>query len=149
MDTNELTKYVDQQRWLMNNGLVTDAVKNQLFFCGSIVHRSVQAVELQIEAESKSVVYKIYVNTDLLKKISKYKELSTSTTIFGRWQFKRLLAKEGSLDFQKVLNKFVTDFCGPKWSAQVEVIDFTQYVDTLGDESGYPENSQQFNKLPD
>ena len=69
MDSKELLEYVDQQRWLMNNGLISDSVKNQLFFCGSVVHRDVQAVELQISPETKVVDYKIYVNKSLLKKI--------------------------------------------------------------------------------
>lgn len=44
MDSKELAQFLDQERWLINNGLLTDSVKNQLFFCGSIVHTEVQAV---------------------------------------------------------------------------------------------------------
>jgi hypothetical protein len=141
-----LEEYVDQRRWLLNNGLVTDDVKNQLFFCGSIVHKEVQAVEVQIEAEKKVVHYKVYVDKKLLNKIDKYHILSKSDSLFGLWRFKRMLKKEGSLDFQQVLNSFVKDFCGPQWSVTVNTVDFNNYVDSLGENSGTDESSQLLNK---
>jgi hypothetical protein len=148
MDNQQLAEFIDQQRWLMNNGLISDSVKNQLFFCGSIVHKDVQAVELEVRPESRLVEYKIYVNKDLISKIEKYKKLSTSTSLFGLWRFKRLLKQEGSLEFQAVLNKFVIDFCGGSWKATVEVLDFANYIDGLG-EQGEDSGSQSADKLPD
>jgi hypothetical protein len=147
LDSKELLEYVDQQRWLLNNGLITDGIKNQLFFCGSIVHKDVQAVELAVDPATKVVSYKIYVTDSLSDKIDLYNRLHKSDTIFGMWRFKRLLKKEGSLDFAKVLNKFVVDFCGPKWSTKVEIATFDKYVDDLpNDES---EINKQFDKQPD
>ena len=143
-----IEEYVDNRRWLLNNGFVTDDVKNQLFFCGSIVHKEVQAVELDIHPETKSVSYKIYVNPDLIKKIAKYRVLSKSTSLFGMWRFKRFLKKEGALDFTQILSKLVRDFCGPAWSAKAEVVDFNSYVEGLGEHSGSAEADQQPNQLP-
>lgn len=134
MNTNEIVRMIDHDRWLLNNGLISDAVKNQLFFCGTIVHKDVQAVELKIQPENKLVEYKIYVTPSLAAKILKYEELSTSTTIFGMWRFKRLLKKEGCLDFQKLLSSFVADYCGPKWKVTVEVFNFSDYVDNIEEE---------------
>jgi len=144
-----LEEYVDQRRWLLNNGLITDDVKNQLFFCGSIVHKEVQAVEVEIEADKKLVRYKVYVDPDLLTKIDEYFVLSKSTSLFGLWRFKRFLKKEGALDFQQILGKFVRDFCGPKWSVTVETVDFNSYVEALGEQSGADGQSQQPNKQSD
>lgn len=146
-----LEEYVDQRRWLLNNGLITDDIKNQLFLCGSVVHKEVQAVELDLDlfSENKVVNYKIYVNKDLLKKIEKYNILRKSTSLFGMWRFKRLLQKEGSLDFQQILNKFVKDFCGNKWSANVVTVDFDSYLEELGEQSGTDGRGQQSNQLPD
>jgi hypothetical protein len=142
-----IEEYVDQRRWLLNNGFITDDVKNQLFFCGSIAHKEVQAVELDLTPEQRLVSYKIYVNSDLIKKISKYHVLSKSTSLFGMWRFKRLLQQEGVLDFQQVLSKLVKDYCGPMWNVTVQVVDFNTYVDTLGEQSG-PQSGQQPDKLP-
>ena len=131
-----IEEYVDQRRWLLNNGLVTDDVKNQLFFCGSIVHKDVQAIELRIDSDSKHVYYTIYVETYLMNKIKKYHELSKSDSLFGMWRFKRLLKKEGSLDFNKILDSLVKDFCGPKWKVSVETLDFSSYIEGFGDQDG-------------
>lgn len=142
MNTEKLTELLDQQRWLLNNGLVPDSVKNQLFFYGSIVHTEVQAVEVKILADKKCVEYTIYVYKDLIKKMGKCRKLSTSTSLFGLWRYKRFLKNEGSLDFQGMLNSFVKDFCGPGWSVKVDVADFDAYVDNIGVE-GEPAGASQ------
>lgn len=131
MEKTDVTQIMDSDRWLLNNGLVSDNVKNQLFFCGSIVHKDVQAVEVKIRPETKLVDYIIYVTPELIKKIAKYNKLSVSKSVFGMWRFKRLLKQEGCLDLQRVLNSFVTDYCGPKWIAKASVISFDSYVDSL------------------
>lgn len=138
-----LEEYVDQRRWLLNNGFITDDVKNQLFFCGSIAHREVQAVELDLEADKKLVKYRIYVNPDLLKKIEKYYVLSKSTSLFGMWRFRRFLKKEGALDFQQILGKLVKDFCGPTWNVTVDMVDFNTYIEGLGEQSESAVQHQQ------
>ena len=144
----KLEEYVDQSRWLLNNGLITDDVKNQLFFCGSIVHKEVQAVELDLQPEEKMVSYRIYVNSDLIKKIGQYEVLSKSTSLFGMWRFRRFLRKEGALDFHQILGKLVKDFCGPNWNVTVKMLDFNSYVDELGDQSEIAGRSQQLDQLP-
>ncbi len=149
METKELTEFLDQQRWLLNNGLITDSVKNQLFFCGSIVHSEVQAVEVDIHPEQKQVEYVIYVYKDVLKQIETYKKLSTATSLFGMWKFKRFLKKNGAMDFQSMLSRFVSDFCGPKWTTKVTVSDFDVYVDSIEVGSETDTRSQQSDKLSD
>lgn len=114
---------------------------------GSIVHRDVQAVELDIVADKKLVNYKIYVNDNLIKAIESYNALSKSTSLFGMWRFKRLLKKHGTLNFQSMLDRLVKDFCGPSWSTSVEVIDFNKYVEGSGEESETDGKSGQPNQL--
>jgi hypothetical protein len=149
METKELTEFLDQNRWLLNNGLVTDSVKNQLFFCGSIVHSDVQAVELDVVPEKKLVEYTIYVPRALMNKINLYKKLSTSTSLINMWRFKRFLKKEGALDFDKMLNKFVSDFCGPQWSAKTTVVNFDVYVEGIGEQGETDGRSQPADKQSD
>jgi hypothetical protein len=134
MENTELVRMIDQERWLLNNGLVSDTMKNQLFFCGSIVHKDVQAVEVKIHPETKLVEYTIYVAHSLLGKIEKYRRLSGAKGLFDMWRFKRLLKKDGCLDFDKVLTTFVADYCGPKWTAKAEVLSFDEYVDRIDGE---------------
>lgn len=126
---DRIAELMDQNRWLLNNGLISDNAKNQLFFYGSIVHKDVMAVELDVEPNQKLAKYKIYVDSVLLGKIQLYFKLMNSTSIIGMWRLKRLLKKEGSLDFNSILVKFVKDFCGPMWNASVEVVNFDTYVE--------------------
>lgn len=143
MKEEQVASYVDQQRWLLNNGIVSDGMKNQLFFYGSLVHKEVQAVELDIEVSDKRINYVIYVDKSLIRKIEKYNKLSASTSLFGMWRFQRLLKKEGSLDFQSMLAKFVIDFCGPKWITKVDIRDFDSYVEDAKDQGGDSVQYQQ------
>ena len=148
MENAQLLEQLDQHRWLLNNGLVTDGVKNQLFVFGSVVHKQIQAVEMDIDVEKKLVIYRLYADKELLKKIDLFKQLSKSDGIIGLWRFKRLLKKEGTLEFKKVIDRFVGDYCGPKWSTEVSVIDFADYLDEFGDKGETPAG-QQPDKLPD
>ena len=149
MDLEKLSQQIDQQRWLLNNGLVTDTVKDQLFFYGSIIHPEVQAVEVQLKIEEKCVDYKVFFTKKTLDKISKYNRLATSTSLFGMWRFKRFLKKEGTLNFQGMLDKFVRDFCGPTWSTKLTIANFDVYVDNIGVESGTDGQSQPADKSSD
>ena|ERR1035437_1011678 len=149
MDLEKLSQTIDQQRWLLNNGLITDTVKDQLFFYGSIIHPDVQAVEVKLKIEDKCVDYTVYFTTKFLNKISKYNKLATSTSLFGMWRFKRFLKKEGVLNFQGMLGQFVRDFCGPAWTTKLTIANFDVYVDNIGVESETDRPSQPADKLPD
>ena len=149
MESKELSEYIDQHRWLLNNGLISDDVKNQLFFCGSVVHKDVRAIEVDVIADKKLVNYTLYLDKDLIDVVEKYHQLSKSTTLFGLWRFKRLLKKEGTLDFRQILNKFVVDFCGPKWSVSLTIKDFGTYVEELGVQGEKSGSGGQYNQLPD
>ena len=147
MDDNQLNEFIDQRRWLMNSGLgFDDESKNQLFMFGSIVHKNVRAVEVSIAIETKLVKYQIFMDNKDIQKITRYRELSTQTSLIGMWRFKRFLKKEGNLNFSGILNKFVKEFCGPKWSVEVEVLDVGQFSDEApGGEDG---SGWNFNQLP-
>lgn len=147
MDDAKLAEHLDQNRWLINNGMANDQIKNQLFMFGSIVHKEVQALEVSIEPETKMVKYHIFLKAKVIEKTNKYQELSTRKTLVGMWLFKRFLKKEGNLNYTGILNKFVKEYLGPKWAVQVEVADFDKYFD--GDKGGDDGSGWNFNQLPD
>ena len=128
-DINNIEKLVDHCRWMLNNGIMNDMIKNQLFMYGSIVHKQVSALDLSIDMEKKCVNYEIYVSQKIISKIEKFNKLREDSSIFGLWRFKRFLRKEGNLDFQNILNSFVGDYCGSTWSATVSVINFSNYTE--------------------
>jgi len=126
MDLN-LHEHLDHQRWLMNNGFINDLHKDTLFMYGSIVHKDVVSLELQIDKDNKRVSYTAYVNASLLRKIEKFDKLKQSASVWGLWSFKRMLKKEGNLDLKFIVDKFVKDYCGPSWSATLNMKDVSAY----------------------
>jgi hypothetical protein len=128
---NDLLQSIDLDRWLLNNGLISDKAKNELFACGSIVHKEVRAIDLRVMADKKLVEYDIYVPNTVLKKRDKYFKFYGSKRVLDMWRFKRLLLKEGCLDFQQILNAHVKNYCGPSWSTKVSVLSIDKYVDTI------------------
>lgn len=146
MDSKAMAEYLDQERWLINNGLMSDSAKNQLFFCGSIVHKDVQAVEVNIDVDAKIVSYQIFVPKALLAKISKYNELSTKKDLISLWRFQRILKKEGNLNLNGILMKFIKDYCGSKWTSKTEILDFEKFV---GAASGDGKDEWSLDQLSD
>ncbi len=142
MDAKDLAKFVDHERWLLNSGLASESAKNQLFLYGSIVHIDVQAVELDLNFEKKQVSYQIYVDKKLLNKHLKYLKLSTSKGLWGLWKFRRMLKKEGNLNFEHLLNQFVKSYCGPKWSVNISTMDYSSYVDGFGEDGDEKESAE-------
>lgn len=141
MDAKDLAKYVDHERWLLNSGLASDGAKNQLFLYGSIVHKDVQSVELDLNFEGKLISYTIYVDKALLDLHLKYMRLSTSKSLWGLWRFRRMLRREGNLNFKHLLNRFVKTYCGPKWLVDVKIADNSTYVDGFGDDGDEEESA--------
>lgn len=141
-DTNNVESLIDHHRWLMNNGVMHDSIKNQLFMYGSIVHRNVVAVDLAVDVAAKLVSYKIFVDVAVKGKVDKFFKLKESTSTFGLWKFKRFLKKEGNLDFHAILNSFVKDYCGRGWNATVETIDFNDYVEDYDEDSDIDKDTE-------
>lgn len=126
--SDDLEKLIDSQRWLMNNGLSNDLLKDQLFLFGSIVHKDISAVEVDVDFQKKAVKYQLYATNNLLKKINKFNKLAESNSVFGLWRFKRFLLKEGNLNLRSIVTRFVKDYLGPKWIAEVEMRSVEEYI---------------------
>lgn len=131
LSTND---HLAHQRWLIDRGLINDLHKDTLFMYGSIVHKDVQAVHVKIKPEDKVVEYRVYVPADLIKQSDKFCKLKESTSVFGLWKFRRMLKAEGNLDLKFMVDKFVKDYCGPQWKANVQIEDFVNYEDGLENE---------------
>ena len=129
MDTEDLLMYIDHERWLLNNNMISDTAKNTLYLYGALLHTDVRAVELDCDFDKKLVSYQVYVTKKLLKKLKAYSQLSLANNVIELWRLRRLLKKEGNLNFRGMLNRFVKDFCGPRWEACLEIRDAADYHD--------------------
>lgn len=141
--------HIDHQRWLLDHGFINDLHKDNLYMYGAIIHRDIAAVEIEINCDKKTVGYCIYCDRKLLRKLDKYERLSKSRSVLGLWRFKRLLKKEGNLNFKRLLDNFVKDYCGPKWAVELELKDYREYKDgfeELPQEAENTEANQQPNE---
>lgn len=129
MTERSVEEYLDQQRWLVNNGLFTDTAKDNLYLYGTLVHKDVQAVDAAIDPARRVITYTLYLPAGLLKKVALYESLKDSNGLWDMWRLRRLLKREGNLNFHAVLNRFVRDFCGDKWRAELKMEDVSAYVD--------------------
>jgi len=122
-----IEEHIDQQRWLLNNGLFTDSAKNNLYMYGAIVHPSIKAVELSIDTNSKVISYTLYTDTAVITTYNKYQSLKDTQSIIGLWKIRRILKKNGNLEFGTMLDRFVKAYCGPSWRASMSLKDLKEY----------------------
>ena len=143
--TLQVEEHLDHQRWLMNNGLLNDLHKDTLYLYGTLVHKDVLAIELNIDIENKMLEYVVYVSAGLMKSYRLYNELRTASSIIDLWRLKRLLKKKGNLNFMAILSSFVKDYCGPKWNVKLEIKDFSSYEDGFKEASEGSSNDPSVN----
>ena len=141
MEDNSLQNFIDHQRWLIKNGLFTDIAKDNIYLYGSLVHKDITALHVVIDKDHKCIEYKLYVKLSLLNKVISFNNLRKSDKLIDMWRLRRLVKKDGNLDFALVLNRFVRDFCGSEWRATVSIHDIAEYRDEVF-ETGVSENQQ-------
>lgn len=135
MDNATINDMVDQQRWLLDNGLFTDTAKDNICYYGWMINKDITAVDVHIYAEEKRVVYELYMPASTLKRIDQYNRWTKSTSIMDMWRLKRLIKKSGDLNFANILGRFIKSYCGPKWRVDVLLGDSKNYIDKVDEES--------------
>lgn len=137
--------HVDHQRWLIDNGFINDLHKDNLYMYGTIVHKDVRAVEVHIDIENKSIDYEIFIDSRLMGKVNKFKLLSGSKGLFDLWRLKRLILKEGNLNFEAILRNFVKTYLGPKWNVSMVLKDIKAYEEDYKQTAADSEVNKQLN----
>jgi hypothetical protein len=97
---------------------------------GSLVHRDVAALNLEIDVAKKTIKYTAFFDDAMMEKIRRFNEWQHSDSIITLWRLKRLIKKEGNLNFELIVQKFVRDFCGPSWVTTLTVDNVSNYVDS-------------------
>lgn len=136
LDKLDTKDHIDHQRWLMENGFINDLHKDNLYMYGAICHLNIEAVEVRADVNTKTVEYDLYMGQKLLKKVELFDRLSKSTKIVDLWRLKRLIKKEGNLNFYSVLSNFVKDYLGPKWNVRTHLKDITKYEEGFDKKAG-------------
>ena len=123
MNDDKLAEIVDHQRWLLNSGLINAEIKNNLFLYGAMVHIDVTDVYMQFDPDRKELRYTLFATKRLLKKLVTFNELKTADSFWELWKLKRLLKKEGNLNFNVIIQRFIKDYCGDSWKVVVKIVD--------------------------
>ena len=126
-DSNKVAQLIDHKRWLLNNGLADNGIKNDLFMYGAICHPKVLAVNLDVDFLKKTVFYDLYFDETVLKRIEKFKALAENETIFNLWRLKRMVKKYGNLHVDQILHKFINDYAGPQWTSTINIHNVAGY----------------------
>jgi|APGre2960657505_1045072.scaffolds.fasta_scaffold30649_2 hypothetical protein len=140
---NNINEYVDQNRWLLNNGLFTDAAKDNLHIYGGLANKSITAVELVVDTNTKHIKYVLYAPKSLLRAYNRYIDLHSSSSLWDMWRVKRLLKRHGNLEMSRMLNSFVKTYCGPAWNVDVSLKESSEYEDTKPTPSDDSEEDRQ------
>lgn len=126
---NQIFEHIDQQRWLLNNGLITDEAKNNIYVYGTLVHQDVKAVEVSIDIENRKINYSLYFSRSFINIYEKFLNLRNQTSLFSLLRLRFLLKRYGNLNIGGILKSFIMDYCGPKWSVSFELKDIKEYKD--------------------
>jgi hypothetical protein len=113
---NDLKNPLHWIRWSLNAGIITDQIKDTLYGYAYLIHLDIRAAEVSIDANTKTINYKVYLSKKLDKAIKAYRSNLQSGGIIALWKAKRLVKKHGNLELEKVLKDFVDRFCGPGWT---------------------------------
>ena len=138
MENNEkldLSEVISTEQWFLQNHIVTDQVKNDIFLYGSAVHpTAIEAVVTIIDVAKKIVNYELYINEDIYKLFLLFKKKQAKKDIISLWLFKRFIKKNGNLDFKILfnnkLNHLINLRCGSDWKAEAELYPMSKYKDT-------------------
>jgi len=121
----EIQETIDNERWLMNNGLISDSAKNNIYVYAYLVNKGIVAAEVDIDVESKTIKYNLYVKSNLFKAYNNYYNRTDSW--FSLIKSAYYVRKHGNLNFKSLLNKFVKDYMGPSWKATLSVKESNLY----------------------
>lgn len=111
---SELDERLSTERWLLSVGLVPESVQENLVAYGYLASEKVFDVEVALDLDHKTVTYKLFFSAKDLKTHTKYAsalvKYSTSTTLWGKFMYLRLLKKKIKMDVRGNLEKFVASY---------------------------------------
>jgi hypothetical protein len=127
MDEKELVNYLDHQKWLINNGLINTVVQDNLFMYGTLAHPELKELDVSVDVLRSHINYTLFFETKMINVINKFNSLVSKNSFWGILRLWFLLKRHGNLDFKTPLQKMVADYCGPKWSVDIQVKNVSEY----------------------
>jgi hypothetical protein len=127
MDEKDLANYLDHQRWLINNGLLNPIVQDNLFMYGTLAHPDLKELDVSVDVLNKHINYILFFDTKMISAINKFNDLILKKNFWGILRLWFFLKRHGNLDFKSPLQRMVSDYCGAKWTIDVQVKHVSEY----------------------
>lgn len=119
-------QYVDSRRWLINNNLITDSIKNDLFVLATVIDTKILAISLDINFKSKMIDYVIYTDSITMFRYRVAKKLRSNKVLYYLL-CKRLRVFEDIDGHEDMLNNNLALTLGPSWKASLRFIHISSY----------------------
>jgi len=119
-----LDELINIDRWLLNKGMISESVKQNLLGYGYLAHGNTLDIEVAVDAEKKILFYKIFLSAKDAKKYLKFKKKLTkyqkSDSILSKLLQIRLLKKYTKYNLDSNLNRFIKDYL-PEFTVEIEI----------------------------
>ena len=122
--------YLNHHRWLVENNLLTDEMKDNVAMCGYCLVEDTLDVKTSIDFNGKSVTYKLlvpqklYDNLKLLEKFEKGEDIG----FFNSLKLKGFIKEKRENDdtgmgykLEEIGNAFIKSYLTNEWSVSVEL----------------------------
>lgn len=121
-ELNRITETVGSDRWLLENGLISESVQQHLVAFGWLSSDFVSDVEVILDTKNKQVTYKVVLNKQGYKKYLQFKKWlpKKPKTIFGMYLKLRAVRDAIKINVEANLQRFVSDYL-PGFGIAVEV----------------------------
>jgi hypothetical protein len=122
--------YVDHHKWLVNNNILTDHVKDTIAMGGYCLLEEVKDVKTSIDFNDKIVTYsllipdKLYENIELLNRFNSGENIG----LFESFRLKKFIKNKKESDeiglgynLEEIGNRFIKNYLTKDWSVKISL----------------------------
>jgi hypothetical protein len=129
-------EYVDHHKWLVENNLLTDEIRDNIAMAAYLIIEEVKDAQTRIDFNDAVVHYKLVLSDDLfnnIKLLERY-EKTKNVGFFEMRKLKKFLENKKKTDelglgykLENIATKFVKNYLSDKWRATVEIVSEKKY----------------------
>jgi hypothetical protein len=119
----DLDKQIGTDRWLMDNGLVSSSTQENLLAYGYLSSEYVSNVEVLVNVENKTVVYKVQLPRKAAKQYKRFRKFfdSQPASLVGKYRKLRNIRNSHRINVEGNLCRFLKDYL-PGYKVETEIL---------------------------
>jgi hypothetical protein len=123
-----MVNYIDHHKWLVNNNIITDEIKDNVAMCGYCLIEEVKDVNTSIDFNNKIVTYRLLLPNELYENIMLLNRFNSGEDIgfFESFRLKKFIKSKKNNDetglgynLEEIGNKFIRGYLNKEWSVKV------------------------------